>query len=115
MIETGKTITVRVTRPHHEKGVFGMSVWGWIVLILIGAVVGLLGKFIAPGDKDNIPLWATVLCGVGGILLGNVVYEAFGGNGSEGLDWTQGVVVVLTAVVLVMIVSTVLGRNTRKV
>ena len=85
----------------------------WLWLILVGIVVGVLGKFIAPGDKDNIPLWATVLCGIGGILLGNVIYEAFGGNGSKGLDWTQGIVVVLTSVVLVMIASTILGRRTR--
>ena len=85
----------------------------WVWLILLGIVVGLLGKFIAPGDKDNIPIWATVLCGIGGILLGNVIYEAFGGDGSAGLDWTQGLVAVLTAVVLVVIASTLLGRRSR--
>jgi uncharacterized membrane protein YeaQ/YmgE (transglycosylase-associated protein family) len=83
----------------------------WVWLIIVGAIVGLIAKFIAPGDKDNIPIWATVLCGIGGILLGNVVYEAFGGNGSKGLDWTQGIVVTLVAVVLVMIASTLMGRR----
>lgn len=87
----------------------------WIVLILLGAVVGLLGKFLAPGDKDNIPIWATVLCGILGILIGNVIYESFGGNGSRGLDWTQGIVVTLVAVVLVMIASTILGRRGTRV
>lgn len=85
----------------------------WVVLILLGIVVGLLGKWIAPGDKDKIPIWATVLCGIGGILIGNVIYEAFGGDGSDGLDWTQGLVAVLTAVVLVIITSTVLGRRSK--
>lgn len=85
----------------------------WVILIIVGAIVGLLGKFIAPGDKDNIPIWATLLCGIGGVLLGNVIYQTFGGDGSKGLDWVQGIVAVLTAVVLVMIASTILGRNTR--
>ena len=83
----------------------------WVWLIIVGAIVGLIAKFIAPGDKDNIPIWATVLCGIGGILLGNIVYHAFGGNGSKGLDWTQGIVVTLVAVVLVMIASTLMGRR----
>ncbi len=80
--------------------------------LIVGAIVGLLGKFLAPGDKDNIPLWLTILCGIGGMILGGFIYQAFGGNGSRGLDWTQGIVAVVTALVLVMIASTVTGRNT---
>ncbi len=80
--------------------------------LIVGAIVGLLGKFLAPGDKDNIPLWLTILCGIGGMILGGFVYQAFGGNGSKGLDWVQGIVAVVTALVLVVIASTVTGRNT---
>lgn len=79
--------------------------------LVVGAIVGLLGKFIAPGDKDNIPLWLTIVCGIGGMLIGGFIYQAFGGNGSNGLDWVQGIVAVLTAVVLVIIASTLTGRN----
>ena len=86
--------------------------WQIIVLIIVGLIIGLLGKFVAPGDKDNIPLWLTVVCGIGGMILGGVIYQAFGGNGSRGLDWTQGIVAVLTAAVLVVIASTLTGRNT---
>ena len=39
-----------------------------IGLIIAGLIIGLLGKFVAPGDKDNVPLWLTVLCGIGGVL-----------------------------------------------
>jgi uncharacterized membrane protein YeaQ/YmgE (transglycosylase-associated protein family) len=79
--------------------------------LIVGAIVGLLGKFLAPGDKDNIPLWLTIVCGIGGMIVGGFIYEAFGGNGSAGLDWTQGIVTVLTAAVLVVIASTITGRN----
>lgn len=85
-----------------------------IFYIVVGAIVGLLGKFIAPGSKDNTPLWLTILCGIGGMIIGGVIYRAFGGNGSPGLDWTQGIVAVLTAAVLVVIASTVTGRNTSR-
>ena len=81
--------------------------------LVVGTIVGLLGKWIAPGDKDNIPLWLTILAGIGGMIIGGLIYRAFGGDGSDGLDWVQGIVTVLTAVVLVIIASTLTGRNTR--
>ena len=82
-----------------------------IVLIIVGAIIGLLGKLVAPGDKDNIPIWLTILCGIGGVLLGYAIYSAFGGDGSNGVDWVKWLVAVITAAVLVVIASTVTGRN----
>jgi uncharacterized membrane protein YeaQ/YmgE (transglycosylase-associated protein family) len=83
--------------------------------LIVGTIVGLLGKFLAPGDKDNIPFWLVIVCGIGGMLLGDVIYRAFGGDGSRGLDWTQGIVTVLTAMVLVIIASGITGRSKSKV
>ena len=83
-------------------------------LIVAGLIIGLLGKFAAPGDKDNIPLWATLLCGVGGVLLGGAIYRAFGGNGSAGVDWTRWIVAIATAAVLTVIASTLMGRNSTR-
>jgi uncharacterized membrane protein YeaQ/YmgE (transglycosylase-associated protein family) len=80
-------------------------------ILIAGLIIGLLGKLVAPGDKDNIPLWLTLVCGIGGVLLGLVVYSAFGGNGSPGVDWTRWIVSVLIAAVLVVVASTVTGRN----
>jgi uncharacterized membrane protein YeaQ/YmgE (transglycosylase-associated protein family) len=80
-------------------------------LIIGGVVIGLLGKVVAPGDKDNIPLWLTVLCGIGGIILGYYIYSAFGGDGSRGIDWVRWIVAIITSAVLVVIASTVTGRN----
>ena len=82
--------------------------------LIVGTIVGLLGKFVAPGNRDNIPFWLTIICGIGGMWLGDVVYRAFGGDGSRGLDWVQGLVTVLTAAVLVMIAATLTGRSRAK-
>jgi uncharacterized membrane protein YeaQ/YmgE (transglycosylase-associated protein family) len=82
-----------------------------ILVIVAGIIIGLLGKFVAPGDKDNIPIWLTILCGIGGVVIGWYVYTAFGGNGSSGVDWVRWIVAVLCAAVLVVIASTVTGRN----
>ena len=83
-----------------------------IVLIIVGAIIGLLGKFVAPGDKDNIPLWLTLLCGIGGVLIGGFIYAAFGGDGSPGIDWTRWIVAIATSAGLVVTASTFTGRNT---
>lgn len=84
---------------------------GIIGVIIAGIIIGLLGKFVAPGDKDNIPLWLTILCGVGGVIIGWFIYGAFGGNGSPGIDWVRWIVAIVVAAVLVVIASTVTGRN----
>lgn len=85
-----------------------------IGVILAGIVIGLLGKFFAPGNKDNIPIWLTLICGIGGVLIGWWVYTLFGGNGSPGIDWTRWIVAIVISAVLVVIASTITGRNTTK-
>jgi uncharacterized membrane protein YeaQ/YmgE (transglycosylase-associated protein family) len=85
---------------------------GSIIATLIGGtIIGLLGKLVAPGDRDNIPLWLTVICGIGGSLIGYVIYSAFGGDGSKGIDWTRWIVSVAVAAVLVVVAATVTGRK----
>lgn len=83
----------------------------WLWLIIGGLIIGLLGKLVAPGDKDNIPIWATLLCGIGGVLIGNVIYIAFGGDGSPGIDWIRWIVAIGCAAVLVMIASGLFARR----
>ena len=82
-----------------------------IGVILAGIVIGLLGKFVAPGDKDNIPIWLTILCGIGGVILGWFLYTAFGGDGSRGIDWVRWLIAIAVAAVLVVLASTLTGRN----
>jgi uncharacterized membrane protein YeaQ/YmgE (transglycosylase-associated protein family) len=82
-----------------------------IGVLIAGVIIGLLGKFVAPGDKDNIPIWLTVLCGIAGVIIGWFVYTAFGGDGSRGVDWTRWIVAIVCAAVLVVIASAVMGRN----
>lgn len=88
-----------------------MSVIG---VIIAGIIIGLLGKFVAPGDKDNTPIWLTILCGIGGVLIGWYIYAAFGGGTTSGVDWVRWFVAILVSAALVMIASTVTGRNTSK-
>jgi uncharacterized membrane protein YeaQ/YmgE (transglycosylase-associated protein family) len=82
-----------------------------IGVIIAGIIIGLLGKFVAPGNRDNIPIWLTIICGIGGVLIGWFIYTAFGGNGSPGIDWVRWIVAIVVAAVLVMIASALTARS----
>jgi hypothetical protein len=71
-----------------------------IGVIIAGITIGLLGKFVAPGNRDNIPLWLTIVCGIGGVLIGYYIAAALG------VEATSGIVV---AAVLVVIAASVTG------
>jgi uncharacterized membrane protein YeaQ/YmgE (transglycosylase-associated protein family) len=82
-----------------------------IGVIVAGIIIGVLGKFVAPSSRDNIPLWLTILCGIAGVIIGWYVYTAFGGNGSPGIDWVRWLIAIAVAAVLVVIASTVTARS----
>ena len=83
----------------------------YVYLLIVGTVIGLLGKFLAPGDRDNTPLWLTMLCGIGGIVIANVIFEWQLANSSDVWRWLMSIGI---AAVLVVVASTVTGRNTPK-
>ena len=86
-----------------------------IGLIIAGLIIGLLGKFVAPGARDNTPLWLTVLCGIGGVLIGYYVSGALGVKDTAGIDWIRWIISIIVAAVLVVAASTLTGRNRRAV
>jgi uncharacterized membrane protein YeaQ/YmgE (transglycosylase-associated protein family) len=86
-----------------------------IGLIIAGLIIGLLGKFVAPGARDNTPLWLTLLCGIGGVLIGYYVSGALGVKETSGVDWIRWIISIIVAAVLVVAASTLTGRNSRAV
>jgi len=86
-----------------------------IGLLVAGVIIGLLGKFLAPGDKDNIPIWLTILCGIGGVLIGYYVAGALGVDNTSGIDWLRWIISIVLAAVLVVAASTITGRSNRSV
>jgi uncharacterized membrane protein YeaQ/YmgE (transglycosylase-associated protein family) len=82
-----------------------------IGVIIAGIIIGLLGKFVAPSTRDNIPIWLTILCGIVGVIIGWYIYIAFGGNGSPGIDWTRWLLAIAVAAVLVIIADAVMMRS----
>jgi uncharacterized membrane protein YeaQ/YmgE (transglycosylase-associated protein family) len=86
-----------------------------IGLIIAGLIIGLLGKLVAPGARDNTPLWLTVLCGIVGVLIGYYVSGALGVKETAGIDWIRWIISIIVAAVLVVAASTLTGRNNRAV
>jgi len=84
-----------------------------IGLLVAGLIIGALGKFVAPGNRDNIPIWLTVICGVVGVLIGYYLAAALGVDATAGIDWTRWIISILVAAGLVMVAATVTGRGTR--
>ena len=78
-----------------------------------GTIIGLLGKAAAPGNRVMIPLWLTILCGIGGVLLGTWLYvDVIGFNATTpGLDWWRHVWQIAAAAILVVIAAGVTGRK----
>jgi uncharacterized membrane protein YeaQ/YmgE (transglycosylase-associated protein family) len=81
-------------------------------VLVAGVIIGLLGKFVAPGDRDNIPLWLTLICGVGGVLIGYYLAAALGVEETSGIDWIRWIISIVVAAILVVIAATVTGRRT---
>jgi uncharacterized membrane protein YeaQ/YmgE (transglycosylase-associated protein family) len=88
-----------------------MTLGAILVTLIGGVIIGLLGKLVAPGDRDNIPLWLTIVCGIGGCLIGTFLYGAvYGNTDTNGIDWWRHVWQVVVAAILVMIAASVTGR-----
>ena len=85
------------------------SIFGAIV---IGLIIGALGRLVLPG-KQKIPIWLTILVGIGAALLGSAIVGSM--QDTKGLDWVEFVVQVALAAVGVAIVSRMRsGRRLRR-
>jgi uncharacterized membrane protein YeaQ/YmgE (transglycosylase-associated protein family) len=87
-----------------------MTANGIIWAIIIGAIIGVLGRLVLPG-RQNIPIWLTVLVGIGAALLGTVIADAIGVKDTAGIDWTEILIQVVLAAIGVAVVSGVSGRR----
>ena len=83
-----------------------------IVVLIAGVIIGLLGKFVAPGNRDNIPLWLTVICGIVGVLVGYWIATALDVGETSGVDWVRWLISIAVAAVAVMIAASVTSRRT---
>jgi uncharacterized membrane protein YeaQ/YmgE (transglycosylase-associated protein family) len=87
-----------------------VEVSGIISAIVIGIVIGFLGRLILPG-RQNISWWLTILVGIVAALLGTVLARLFGVADTSGIDWIELILQVGLAVLGVALVAGALGRR----
>ncbi|MEU9509381.1 GlsB/YeaQ/YmgE family stress response membrane protein [Micromonospora sp. NPDC048170] len=87
-----------------------MEVTGFFTAIIIGLIIGALGRLVVPG-KQNIPIWLTLLIGVVAAILGTLVAGALGVDDTAGIDWIELAIQVIFAAIGVGIAAGAYGRR----
>ncbi|MGV0717943.1 GlsB/YeaQ/YmgE family stress response membrane protein [Mycolicibacterium sp. XJ662] len=88
-----------------------MTITGVITAILIGIVVGVLGRLLVPG-RQPIGFLVTILVGIVAALIGTALARALGiPTATSGIDWLELLVQVVVAAIGVALVAALMGRR----
>ena len=79
-----------------------MTVSGIITAIIIGLIIGALGRLVVPG-KQNIPIWLTIVIGIVAALIGTAIVGPM--RDTDGIDWVEILVQVVLAAIGVAIAA----------
>jgi uncharacterized membrane protein YeaQ/YmgE (transglycosylase-associated protein family) len=92
-----------------------MTAGGIITALIIGLIIGALGRLVVPG-RQNIPIWLTLVIGVVAALLGSAIARAGGFADTEGwIDWRELLLQIALAAVGVALTVSMYGRRHRGV
>lgn len=84
-----------------------MGILAWIVF---GLIVGLIARWIVPGEAPG-GIVADVIVGIVGALIGGWLYRLFGHAGVTGFNLPSMVCALIGAVVLLWLLRAVSGRR----
>ena len=84
--------------------------WAVISAIVTGLIVGALARLIVPGTK-GISIVMTIVLGIGGAIVGSIIYTAFGGTNTAGIDWIRLGIQVLAAAAFVLVYMAIAGKK----
>ncbi|MBN0043773.1 GlsB/YeaQ/YmgE family stress response membrane protein [Streptomyces actuosus] len=73
-----------------------MEISGIISAIVIGAVIGVLGRLVVPGRQHIGVLW-TIAVGIAAALLGSAIAAGFGVADTKGVDWIEWLIQIALA------------------
>ncbi|WP_106400156.1 GlsB/YeaQ/YmgE family stress response membrane protein [Actinocorallia populi] len=89
-----------------------MTVTGIITAIVIGAIVGMLGRLILPG-RQSIGVLLTVGVGIVAAIIGTLLAQGVGVATTDGVDWIELAFQVVLAAVGVGATAALMGRGGR--
>jgi uncharacterized membrane protein YeaQ/YmgE (transglycosylase-associated protein family) len=87
-----------------------MTIVGIISAIIVGLIIGALGRLVVPG-KQPIPIWVTILVGIVAAFIGTAIARGAGYADTAGFDWLELLTQVGLAAVGVWLVAGLYGRN----
>jgi uncharacterized membrane protein YeaQ/YmgE (transglycosylase-associated protein family) len=90
-----------------EDDVIGAIIWA----IIIGAVIGVLGRLVVPG-RQSMSIWLTILVGIVAAFIGTAIARAFGVADTAGFDWIEHAIQVGLAALGVLLVTGISRRRT---
>ena len=87
-----------------------MTVAGFFSALVVGLIIGALGRLVVPG-KQNIPIWLTIIIGIVAALIGTAIARGAGWADTSGVDWIEIVIQVVLAAIGVAAVAAFYGRR----
>jgi uncharacterized membrane protein YeaQ/YmgE (transglycosylase-associated protein family) len=90
--------------PEPPEEAADMTVGGLISALIVGLIIGALGRLIVPG-KQNVGILITMAVGIVAALLGTAIARATGVADTDGVDWIEIVFQVVLAAVGVFLVA----------
>ncbi|MBN9746216.1 MULTISPECIES: GlsB/YeaQ/YmgE family stress response membrane protein [Amycolatopsis] len=87
-----------------------MAVSGIISAVVIGLILGLLGKLVAPG-KQSIPIWLTIIVGIVAAFVGTAIARGIGYADTKGIDWLEIITQVVLAAIGVTLAASLWGKR----
>ena len=88
-------------------------IWSIIVAIIVGAIVGALGRLVVPG-RQNISIVLTIVIGIVAALIGTWIANAIGVSDTNGIDWIELLIqVVLAAIGVALVAGGARSRSVR--
>ena len=87
-----------------------MDIGGIISAIVIGLIIGVLGRLVLPG-RQNISVILTILVGIVAALVGTALAGALDVADTDGIDWIELLLQVVLAAVGVGLLSAMRSRS----
>ena len=75
-----------------------------ISAIVVGLIVGALGRLVVPGRQD-LSIWVTIAIGIVAALIGSLIASALGVGDTRGIDWIKLIIQVALAAAGVALVA----------
>jgi uncharacterized membrane protein YeaQ/YmgE (transglycosylase-associated protein family) len=80
------------------------TVFQAIWIVIAGLIIGVIARMLLRGRQD-IPLWLTVVFGIVGALVGNLIASALGVRHTGGVDWIRHILQIGVAAGLIVLLA----------